>query len=858
MKALFSKSRPWLFILLLLFVSPVFASSLSTPNLTPPASDISMQFLSQFFGTVGNVTHSQSGQIIGKMLGILNDGLLAFIVMFMGYTVTTTALRAAHEGSMQSSNKQVAFLILRMAMGVGLVLPNAATGYTVMQDIVMRSVTAGVALADDTWNAALTYLNNGGILVNTSKDDGSGDVNGLANALLGQMPGVQKTATQSKFSASANDVTKSPTKAAAQHIFVDEVCMLRSAYKEAHPDNPPPSSGVAPGGSSGVFVKPEYKDYHPEIDNKNLTIYFPGFGDKDHVVSHNYGKRCGQVTALAPTGKPIFNPTNDDSKLPVSPSMQQTLLKSAKTFPAVTKMVMDELPVAQRYEQMLEDEDKNNSAPVDTKSIANEAGHDLANMVLGYYNAVQLYASQRPCLKYSWRIPFDASSVYCSQYDTSNPNYEFINNAKRDGWMMAGRYYWDLEKFNDAQQATVDVSKSAPFVQSYQADSLPADIVTQLGVAEGDFQPYASNASAQITDYEKALGRTNIDNNQTGAVSSGDNSNKILAAFLSAFNGVYDAFAKPLHNPIQYLMNIGHACLSAIHNAFTAAFWLAFGLATGMGICNSESPGGKIWQSLNSWAQSLCMLIIAALAVPGVTLSFYVPLYPYILFTFCSIGWMIIVLEAMVAAPLVCYGLTHPENHDFLGQAQQAIMLLLSVFLRPVLLVVGLIAAIVLSYISLRLLIYGFTGVLHDVFGVSGTSGVEAAISHASSGFGGLAGVIGFIGMLTMFGGMVFTLLQQSFSVVYALPNGIMKWVGSQGVQDSSPAQLAQQIQGYGSAVAGQAGKMAEVGVGAGKVLGQGGGAAAGAVKAAVTGGMDGGADGAGEALGQYGKDFFG
>src|SRR6202041_1577984 len=108
--------------------------------------------------------------------------------------------------------------------------------------------------------------------------------------------------------------------------------------------------------------------------------------------------------------------------------------------------------------------------------------------------------------------------------------------------------------------------------------------------------------------------------------------------------------------------------------------------------CHLFNTVGSAMESMIKWVQPLFLAAAAAFFAIGVFLGFYMPIYPYMLFTFGVIGWIIIVIEAMVAAPLVAMGITHPENHDFLGRSQQAVMLLLSVFLRPALMVIGLFA----------------------------------------------------------------------------------------------------------------------------------------------------------------------
>ena len=90
----------------------------------------------------------------------------------------------------------------------------------------------------------------------------------------------------------------------------------------------------------------------------------------------------------------------------------------------------------------------------------------------------------------------------------------------------------------------------------------------------------------------------------------------------------------------------------------------------------------------------------------------------------------------MLAAPLVAFGLTHPEGHDFLGEAKQGAILLLGVFLRPVLMVIGLIAGMILSYVALRIVVYTFSGLAIDLFATTPSSGAASGtILHAATGF---------------------------------------------------------------------------------------------------------------------------
>ena len=144
-------------------------------------------------------------------------------------------------------------ILLRIAFGIALAVPSPSTGYSLLQDSVMRVVTAGVALADDTWNAALNYMNNGGTLYLSAKQQKGSLNTETATAILGP----------------------------AKQVFNSEVCMLQSRKITAQ--NRQESSGTksSPNSVNNLFVPSGNQpvDYNIYEDQKNNTIYFPGIGN---------------------------------------------------------------------------------------------------------------------------------------------------------------------------------------------------------------------------------------------------------------------------------------------------------------------------------------------------------------------------------------------------------------------------------------------------------------------------------------------------------------------------------------------------------------------------------------------------
>lgn len=150
----------------------------------------------------------------------------------------------------------------------------------------------------------------------------------------------------------------------------------------------------------------------------------------------------------------------------------------------------------------------------------------------------------------------------------------------------------------------------------------------------------------------------------------------------------------------------------------------------------------------------------------GVTLAYYIPLIPFMLFTFGVIGWISFVIEAMVATPIIALAITYPEGgqHELLGKAERALELLLSVFVRPTAMIFGLIAALVMSYIALDILNFGFGTIIGSLtFGMSDKN----LTLQIRNGF-----------MIIIYILIVMAIMNQCFSLVVMLPSKIMHWIG--------------------------------------------------------------------------------
>lgn len=745
-------------LILLLIAGIAFAQdgdSLGTAKsfaagLTPPSTDYSIAYLSQIFGTVGNVLQGASGQILGKMFAIFNKGVLVVAALWLGMTTVQVALRAATEGSFMGQNKSVHMILLRIALGFGLIIPSSATGYSVLQDVFMKIVVEGVALADQTWNAALNYLEYGGNLYippsNMSNDTSWIQQSMGASALL---PNATPTDHQIDF-----------LKPATQ-VFQDEVCMILSSSKAWNP-----STGKSDSQSAFTAVE----SYDPVYDSVTGRIGFPGVDDP-HDVSARSAK-CGFVQSYY---------CHNNAQFCVAGVTRNSTPQDAQdaefdySYSAIKQLVIAMMPAAKSYvDQVINNSQYPGSASTIDQSIAKQ----MFSALLGYANLITPY-----------------QNLLSNQNQPANVGV--ITAAEDQGWIMAGGFYWQVEQLNKGS-ATISLSNLLPTVaspiKSLYTKSYADGILNQTANYPIGLVNYIGNLWAQYVGAQQ----NTVQGAGGGGGGGGGIAGKLTSSAVSKLvDNQFNIGSN--YNPIVVLMNEGNSLINTVASIWSAAIAITAILAIPAGFCNSTSPGGVILKTVLSWMKSIIMFVTSALLIPGAILAFYVPMYPFAVFIFAAIGWIGMVLEGMAAAPLVCLGMTHPEGHDFLGKAEQALMLFLSIFLRPTLMVIGMIAFMVVSFVAFKMLMTAYT----TLFGALGSQGAFATLNESGKGF---VYLITEVSVLVIFGFMAMEVVEQCTKLIYQVPNNINKWIGAPGMGEEY-GQMAAGIKGAVSTGAEQVGK---------------------------------------------------
>lgn len=157
------------------------------------------------------------------------------------------------------------------------------------------------------------------------------------------------------------------------------------------------------------------------------------------------------------------------------------------------------------------------------------------------------------------------------------------------------------------------------------------------------------------------------------------------------------------------------------------------------------------------------------------TLSFMVPLIPNLIYASAVIAWFVQVVSSVIAAPIMAIGLI--SAGPGLGRAGPALVLMLNLFIRPPMVVLGFVAGLLLFNTLVPL----FTQSL--LYVIDSLVSVESSVGSSSFFSGPIGFIISLIPIMLfqyayLFG--IIALITRSFTLVFSLPDQVLTWIGGQ------------------------------------------------------------------------------
>jgi conjugal transfer/type IV secretion protein DotA/TraY len=335
---------------------------------------------------------------------------------------------------------------------------------------------------------------------------------------------------------------------------------------------------------------------------------------------------------------------------------------------------------------------------------------------------------------------------------------EFTRRAQDEGWFTAGSWFYRLAALSDfMNKMALNVPEPYP-IRIWE--KLPRE----------DVETYAhlfKRLEAVVLEAESDGGL---------GLTTGDPNNSVLddvsRDFLRAtLDWITQSLIGQTH-PIFAIAWIGHALIAVVLSALSIA-------ALGQLIATT-SGAGRLAQALGGMTdlmtgpRSSGMLTLTGLVIGVVVLALlgfaltaaiYLPLAPFIIWTLAGLHWVLLVFQALLAAPVWAVGFLR-NGKGLMAETMPGWLLLFDLLLRPTLMLFGLLGATVISYYLLSMVTGLFT---------------VAAINANS---GNTTGPVILTGLMILFVWVAVDLTIRCFSLVHRLPDFVMRLLG--GTMDSA------------------------------------------------------------------------
>lgn len=396
--------------------------------------------------------------------------------------------------------------------------------------------------------------------------------------------------------------------------------------------------------------------------------------------------------------------------------------------------------------------------PLATKIYASDNDKATAALTKDYNSAVSTYLTALN----------NAAQSAASSGDSASGFAEMAARASQDGWAVAGAWYM---KFIRVQNMLTSAVNQFPTVIKPNEE--------KLGIASTDSKWYGlvKKFNTVVNSSSYTAGTTGLDK-ENQAMIQADSADESWSTIFSWISDRVDlsrhaqtllkntnAGDNPLLSVVVFGNKIFNSGIAII--GIMLSFFVLGSIANDQGgvAAKLASKVVKAFTSSDTILSALIILMPLVMTLVGVMLgwggilAFYIPMIPFIIWIGVVIGWLILVVEAVIAAPLWAVMHIHPDADGVAGRGGQGYNLVLSLALRPALAIIGLIAAMVLMYPLGKFII--------DIF----WSAWNIAMNNDTGIFVGVAGVVIFANLLT-------SVIKQVFSLAHVIPDKLLRWVG--------------------------------------------------------------------------------
>ena len=719
-----------------------------TPCSTNQCTDVTVNILQTVFGSViHNLTlgADPSGadpalNVIATMMGHFNSGVLTIATLIVSFVTVVGVINTANDGEAFGRNWSSLWTPVRIVSGAAVLLPTG-TGYSFIQLIVMMISLWAVGFANGTFELGVKNGILKGSLQSVSQQVGLGS---------GATANKDYPLYNMRELASAYMVSAYCAKTVNGVYGEGVVSGLIPPFVALNVNGPPDRITI----ESGVKKTKIY-----EFKDRSVAAPLSGGSAICGTVNlYEYLPKSFKPTASVVTGDIISAAFGDQSRKANADAinaLRDAVLASKLT--AVKGMIG-------RIDLWVE------SWPTDVNK-------DWSAVSVNEFNDIVEKAQAALVNTLEKKINDDKS--------LSELMDKFTSDITKDGWAMAGGYYQRLSGIREEMRKIY--SESPGLVTQPALGSLPSDakgdLVRQSAIMASVVARKALDGTSispkSLTDASNIASIIPSDWDDVDIDQVGERGNKVLNSIVGnamesvvntviGADGNTDAIGriKATGDTLQVMHSTLHTINKLMVKASAAAKATA-GAASGVPLVGSGVF--SVVSVLTEVVKTVFIEPIDEIAGWLDFLAFYfgvfLPSLPYTIFIIAVVGWFLAVLQTVFAAPLWAVMHMTPDR-TFVGSQTQGYLMFLSLFMRPVLIIGALFAAMLLAN---PVILY-----VSKAFWAMRTANVSSA---ESMGF--LVQFLTWKNWLIMYGMVLLPVVYMIFGLSNTLPDAILTWIGA-------------------------------------------------------------------------------
>ena len=736
----------------------VGAAHAQTASTAPDANFIANDLLGGLFNTSGS--GNLVGQALGALLRFYSNTVLIFAGVIFIYIVIAAVVETAQSGTPFGKNFNHTWAPIRLIVAIGLLIP-LSSGLNSGQYIVLYLAHWGSDVATQGWVQFAGFMN----LVNGPA------VTGTNTSGTGSTSGTASTSPSTNAAAAAVSPNSLPTTVGQQamrdinNIFQMELCAAREDSNYASfglnkgitvgsntSSTPPTGMSATASGGPSVTAAP----LAAAIGNNGPIVY----------TTINYrasnGVNCGEMTVPHYQNSPLPTDVHDVGYIANSDHNDFLMRERYRLYLAIR-------PTIQTVLSSYIDQVKNGQY-VNLRSLPSTAYNQIIDKDAMLWRTISALSLQ----KLRQEINADVSKPMGEAGWLSAPLWTFRVaqlNAALETQMNRGLTFNNVPQTGDAQllAAVQKIGGTAPITIVKPGDTA-GQITGVLDNAEanyrGDYWHKLMNRNENPDAWAQTMrdtfiGKALVTDTALGVskysslgIEAATNS---ITEQLNAFQASMGC-ADPAQclsqlqvsgdNPIVTIANLGQRLFSYGINAYMAG-----GAIAGTSVI-------PVVGSISGFS-NMFFMIGTGLVGAGIFLGFLIPLGPAFRFYAEVLGWIMLVLQLLLAIPIVALHHLSTRGDGFMGDTRTFYVSLMGLVLRPLLIILGLIAGFIAFTIGMKVFSGVFIPMLTTSFNMS-----DFSVFHL-------------IVVIFIYAFFVFSLANAAFKMVHSVPDEAIEWIGA-------------------------------------------------------------------------------